>query len=176
MSYPSAPGYPPLSVSPHYRRVRSQLVFSWLRPSVFPWASLAARFLRMSVPSVAGLCRVLRMAPAVLCTPQLISLTSLGLLFRWYYRKAAFLASNLRASWHRSASTVGASLAAICSWRLAFWLCSTRGFALTCPVPFSLFFFPSASAPNGRFEGTACKLRLQVPYGLRPPAAPQARR
>ena len=29
---------------------------------------------------------------------------------------------------------------------------------------------------NHRFEGTACKLRLQVPRGLRPRAAPQAER
>ena len=33
-----------------------------------------------------------------------------------------------------------------------------------------------SKTPNHRFEGTACKLRLQVPYGLRPPAAPQAER
>jgi hypothetical protein len=31
-------------------------------------------------------------------------------------------------------------------------------------------------APNHRFEGTACKLRLQVPSALRAPAAPQAER
>lgn len=30
--------------------------------------------------------------------------------------------------------------------------------------------------PNPSFQGTAGKLRLPVPYGLRPPAAPELKR
>jgi hypothetical protein len=117
---------------------------------------------------------VLRLVPVVLCTPQGSAPTTLGLSVRRCFRSAASLGFIARASWRRSAWVVGPSLAAVRSCRLAFSLRGYRGFALTCPVPFPLFFFPSASAPNGRFEGTACKLRLQVPRGLRPRAAPQA--
>jgi hypothetical protein len=154
MSYLSASGYLPLSVSPHYRRVLSQLFLSRLRPPVFPWPSVAARCLRMSVPSVMGLLRVLRLAPAVLCTPQRTASTTLGLSVRRCFRSAASLAFNVRASWRRPARAIGTSSVAVCSRRLAFSLRGDRGFALTYSVPFWPFLFPSASAPNRRFEGT----------------------
>jgi hypothetical protein len=176
MSYLSASGYLLLSVSPHYRRVLGQLVFSWLRPPVFPWPSLAARFPWMSALSIANLCRVLRLAPVVLGTPQRTASTTFGLSVRRCCRSAAHPGFIVRASWRRSAWVVGASSVAVRSRRLAFSLRGFRGFALTHPVPFWSFLFPSAPAPNGRFEGTAGKRCLPVPRGLRPRAAPQAKR
>jgi hypothetical protein len=176
MPFLSASGYPPLSSSAHYGRGMRQFVPSWLRPRVLPLASLARRYSGMHMSSVAQHRRVLRQAPAVLCTPQHLSPSTLWLSFRRCYRRHALSRSTHCASWQPSAWAVGAPFLVSCSWRLAFSLRGARGFALTFPVPFPLFFFASASAPNGRFEGTAGKQGLPVPSGLRPPAAPQARR